>query len=260
MTGGDESPTDVVLEQRGTTLVITINRPSQRNAVTATVALGVARGLDELDQSPDLRVGVITGAGGCFSAGLDLKEFARGLSSAVPGRGFAGIVERPPRKPLIAAVEGWALGGGFEIVLACDLAVAGATARFGLPEVRRGLAARGGGALRLPRRLPRAVALEVLLTGEPMSAERAERFGLLNRVVPDGQALTAALELADLIGRNAPLSVQASKEVALASVDWPSDTSFERQRAYFDPVFASEDAGEGSAAFQERREPRWTGR
>ncbi|MER7007888.1 crotonase/enoyl-CoA hydratase family protein [Dactylosporangium sp. NPDC000555] len=254
------SDQDVLLARRESTLVITINRASQRNAINASVAAGLADALTELDETPTLAAAVIQGAGGNFSAGLDLKAFARGERASVPGRGFAGIVESPPRKPLIAAVEGWALGGGFEIVLACDLTVAGESARFGLPEVRRGLVARGGGAFRLPRRLPHAVAMEVLLTGEPLSAARAERFGLINRVVADGHAIDAAIDLAGLIARNAPLSVAASKRVLIESADWPVGTGFERQRHHFDPVFASSDAREGAAAFRERREPTWTGR
>ena len=172
-------------------------------------------------------------------------------------RGFACIVERPPAKPLIAAVEGWALGGGFEIVLACDLVTAGKSARFGLPEVRRGLAARGGGVFRLPRRLPHALAMELIVTGVPLDADRAERFGLVNRLVDDGQALAAALELAAQVAANAPMSVRASKAVATESADWPLAEGFQRQRAYLEPVFASRDAAEGVAAFRERRDPVW---
>jgi enoyl-CoA hydratase len=257
---GARASAEVVLRQDHATLIVTINRPTQRNAINSAVAAGLAQAMEQLDETPALAVGIICGADDCFSAGLDLKAFARGESASVAGRGFAGIVEKPPRKPVLAAVEGWALGGGFEIVLACDLVVAGRSARFGLPEVRRGLAPRGGGAFRLPRRVPRAVALEVLLTGEAMSAQRAERLGLINRVVADGQALAAATDLAQLIGRNAPLSVQATKQVAIESVDWPSDMCFDWQRSYFEQVFASDDAHEGAAAFRERRQPTWKGR
>lgn len=251
---------DVLIERRDATLVITINRPRQRNAINASISRILAHAFAELDDSADLSVAVIQGSGGSFSAGLDLKAFARGERAWVEGRGFAGLVEAPPAKPVIAAVEGWALGGGFEIVLACDMAVAGQSARFGLPEVRRGLVARGGGAFRLPRRMPYALAMEVLLTGEPLSAERAERFGLVNRIVPDGTALSAALELAGLVSRNAPLSVAASKAVVVDSADWPVNSGFELQRPYFDPVFASEDAQEGATAFRDRRDPIWRGR
>ena len=236
---------------------MTINRPGQRNAVNRAVAVALADALDELDRRPDLRVGVLTGAGGNFSAGMDLKAFAAGQRPVTPGRGFAGLVQAPPRKPLVAAVEGWALGGGFEMVLACDLVVAADGARFGLPEVSRGLAARGGGAFRLPRRIPHALAMEILLTGEPIDAIAAERFGLINRLTPDGQALDAALELGRLVARNAPLAVTASKAVALESATWTVAEAFDRQDQFFDPVFASADAKEGATAFRERREPTW---
>jgi enoyl-CoA hydratase len=250
----------VLLERSGRTLAITINRPEQRNAIDAAVAGALADAFTTLDEDPSLSAAVIHGAGGNFSAGLDLKALARGERASVDGRGFAGLVEAPPAKPLIAAVEGWALGGGFEIVLACDLVVAGTGAKFGLPEVTRGLAARGGGAFRLPRRVPYALAMEILLTGTPITAERAERFGLLNRVVDDGAALASAMDLAALVTRNAPLSVRATKRVVIESADWPITRGFELQRPLIEPVFASEDAREGAAAFRDHREPRWVGR
>jgi enoyl-CoA hydratase len=251
---------EVIVERDGSVLVITLNRPEQRNAVNAAVSEGVAGALTELDESPELSVAVLTGAAGCFSAGMDLKAFARGERTSIDGRGFAGLVEAPPTKPIIAAIEGWALGGGFEMALACDLAIASTSARFGLPEVRRGLVARGGGAFRLPRRLPYAVAMEMLLTGETMTAERAEHFGLINRVVPEGQARQAAVKLGRAVARNAPLAVAASKAVVAQSAEWPVGSGFQRQREYFDVVFASDDAREGAAAFRDRREPVWQGR
>jgi enoyl-CoA hydratase len=256
MTGAD----DVLVEAADGVLTIAINRPGQRNAVTLAVAERIAAALDELDGRADLAVGVLTGTGGTFCAGMDLKRFLAGEQAHVPGRGFGGLVEAPPRKPLIAAVEGWALGGGFELVLACDLVVAGEGARFGLPEARRGLIARAGGAVRLPRRLPRAIALELLLTGEPLAAGRAAAHGLVNRVVPDGGALAAARELAATIAANAPLAVAAAKALALDSAAWPEAEIFARQAAYTELVFASDDAREGAAAFAERRTPRWQGR
>lgn len=248
---------DVLVRRDSGILVVTINRPGQRNAVNGAVSAGIAAALDELDRDRALRAGVLHGTGPAFCAGMDLKAFAAGEQIKDPERGFAGLVERPPAKPLIAAVEGWALGGGFEIVLACDLVTAGKSARFGLPEARRGLAARGGGAFRLPRRLPRAVALELIMTGNPLDADRAERFGLVNRLVDDGQALTAALELAAQVAASAPMSVRACKAVALDSADWSLTEGFERQKAYLEPVFASRDAVEGVAAFRERRDPDW---
>jgi len=255
----DEVP-PVLVEQRDRVLVITINRPQAKNAVNAAVSRGLADAMDRLDDDPGLSVGVLTGAGSSFCAGMDLKAFAAGEQIRDPARGFAGLVERPPAKPLIAAVEGWALGGGFEIVLACDMVTAGKGARFGLPEVRRGLAARGGGVFRLPRRLPQAVAMELIMTGAPLDAARAEHFGLVNRLVDDGQALAAALELAAQVAASAPMSVRASKAVAIDSAGWPLAEGFERQRAYLEPVFASQDAAEGVAAFRDRRDPVWQDR
>lgn len=254
------SASEVLVEASGGILTITIDRPQQRNAMTLAAATEIARALDELDSSSALSVGIITGNGGTFCAGMDLKRFQLGERPSLPGRGFAGLVESPPQKPLIAAVEGWALGGGFEIVLACDLVVAGHGARFGLPEVKRGLVARGGGMLRLPQRLPRAIALEMLLTGDPMPAERAAAFGLVNEVVETGGALAAAQALAARIGQNAPLAVAASKKIALASAEWPESESFMRQQPISDAVFASVDATEGAAAFAEKRAPAWLSR
>jgi enoyl-CoA hydratase len=248
---------DVMVTTGKGIMVITLNRPDQRNAVNGAVSSGIAKALDLLDSSPDLHVGVLRGTGRGFCAGLDMKAFAAGEQVRDPVRGFGGIVERAPAKPLIAAVEGFAFGGGFEIVLSCDLVTAGKSAQFGLPEVRRGLAARGGGVFRLPRRLPQAVAMEVILTGAPLSAERAAHFGLVNRLVDDGQALAAALELAGLIAANAPMSVRASKQIAVESADWPLAEGFARQRDLLDPVFNSQDAREGIAAFRERRDPVW---
>ncbi len=250
----------VLVRERDGVLTITINRPRKRNAVNREVAEGISAALDRLDSEQALRVGVLTGAGGTFSSGLDLGAFARGESARSATRGFAGIVECPPLKPLIGAAEGWAVGGGLEILLCCDLLVAARTARFGLPEVTRGLVARGGGAIRLVQRLPRARALEMLLTGEPMTADEAHHFGLVNRVVHEGQALQHATELAGLIAANAPLAVEASKRVTLESAQWPADEAFARQGAIVQPVFDSADAREGALAFAERRQPRWSGR
>jgi enoyl-CoA hydratase len=240
-------------------MIVTIDRPERRNAINLSVAQHLAAAFDELDDSPDLRVAVLRGAGDTFSAGADLRAAARGERSYVPGRGFAGLAERPPAKPLIAAVEGWALGGGFEIVLACDLVVAGAGARFGLPEVRRGLVAGGGGALRLPQRLPRAIAMEILLGGEPIGAHRAADLGLVNRVVPDGQALAAARELAGVVALGAPLALRAAKRVVTESPSWPPEQAFAKQSEILEPLFRSADVQEGIAAFREKRQPDWRG-
>jgi enoyl-CoA hydratase len=251
---------EVLVERRGAVQVITLNRPRARNALDAAVARGVAEAVDELDRSDELRAGVLTGAGGFFSAGMDLKAFLRGETPEIEGRGLCGITVTPPRKPLVAAVEGWALAGGFELVLACDLVVAGRTARFGVPEVKRSLVAAGGAALLLPHRVPRAIALEMLLTGEPIDAERAAAVGLVNRVVDEGAALDAAVELAEAIAANGPLAVAATKQIVQSSPSWAPQEVYARQQAIVGPVMASEDAREGSAAFAERRDPVWRGR
>jgi enoyl-CoA hydratase len=240
-------------------LTITIERPEARNAVNLEVAEGIAGALDRLDAEDELRAGVLTGAGGTFCAGMDLKAFAAGERPHVEGRGFAGIVQRAARKPLIAAVEGWALAGGFEVALACDVIVAARDARFGIPEVRRGLVAAGGALLRLPRRIPYHVAMELALTGEPIGAERAYALGAVNRLAEPGGALAAAQELAAAIARNGPLALDASKRIVASAVDWPAEEAWNRQREIVAPVFASQDAREGAVAFAEKREPVWKG-
>jgi enoyl-CoA hydratase len=251
---------EVLVERRGHVQVITINRPDAKNALNAGVATAVAAAVDELDSDDDLRVGVLTGAGGTFSAGMDLKAFLRGETPAIEGRGLCGITETPPRKPLIGAVEGWALAGGFELLLACDLVVAAETARFGVPEVKRGLIAGGGAAFLLARRVPRALALELLLTGEPIDAPRAAAIGLVNRLAPEGGALDAAVELAEVIAANGPLAVAVSKQIANATEDWTLAEGWQKQGELMLPVFVSEDAREGATAFAEKRAPVWTGR
>ena len=203
------SAVSVLTEERDGVLLITLNRPDQRNAVNLAVAEGIAAALDRLDGSPDLRVGVLTGAGKGFCAGMDLKAFVAGERPYVEGRGFAGIVRRPPEKPLIAAVEGFAVAGGFEIALCCDLLVAARGARFGIPEVTRGLVAAGGALLRLPRRIPYHLAMELALTGELVDAERMAEVGRVSRLVEPGEAVTAALELAETIAANGPLALAA---------------------------------------------------
>jgi enoyl-CoA hydratase len=236
----------------GDVLVVTIDRPEARNAVNLAVAEGIAAALERLDADDELRVGILTGAGGTFCAGMDLKAFVAGERPYVAGRGFAGIVQGPPRKPLIAAVEGWAVAGGFEIALACDLIVAARDARFGIPEVKRGLVAAGGALLRLPRR----VALELGLTGDPIGAERAYQMGLVCRLVEPGEALAAALELARAIAANGPLAVDATKRIVVVD----EAGQWERQAEIVAPVFASDDAREGARAFAEKRAPVWRGR
>jgi enoyl-CoA hydratase len=241
-------------------LTITICRPEARNAVDLAVARALAAAMQKLDTSEDLHVGLLQGAGGTFSAGADLKAIARGERAILVPGGFAGFVETPPAKPLIAAVEGYALGGGFEMALCCDLVVASDTARFGLPEVKRGLLASAGGLLRLPRQLPPRLALELALTGEPIDARVALQHGLINRVVPVGQALEHARALAVSISANGPLAVRASKQIMRESQDWPASEAFQRQKAITEPVFASADAREGARAFAEKRPAVWQGR
>jgi enoyl-CoA hydratase len=239
--------------------VITINRPEARNAVNGEVARGIAAAVEEFDGSADVRVLILTGAGGTFSAGMDLKGFLAGESPNVAGRGFGGIAERPPVKPVIAAVEGYALAGGFEIALSCDMIVASEAARFGLPEVRRGLVAGAGGLLRLPRRVPYHLAMEIALTGEHFTAERLRQAGLVSSVVGVGEALAGARELAARVAQGAPLGVAASKRVIVESADWDSGEAFARQGEVIGPVFVSADAMEGAAAFAEKRAPVWRG-
>jgi enoyl-CoA hydratase/carnithine racemase len=254
----DESA--VLTERRERVLLITINRPDQRNAVNAAVAAGIAGALDELDGEDNLSVGVLTGAGKGFCAGMDLKAFVAGERPYAEGRGFAGIVERPAEKPLIAAVEGFAVAGGLEVALACDLIVASRGARLGVPEVKRSLVAAGGALMRLPRTLPKNVAMELALTGEPIEAERGYELGLVNRLTEPGGALQAALELAEVIAANGPLALRATKQILSQAADWPDDEFFARQREIADPVMRSEDAREGATAFAEKRPPVWKGR
>jgi len=251
---------EVLVDAADGILTITINRPEARNAMTLAAAKLIAAALDELDSRDDLRIGILTGAGGTFCAGMDLKGFLRGERPSLPDRGFGGLTRKPPSKPLIAAVEGYALAGGFELVLACDLVVASDKAQFGVPEVKRGLAATAGGLVRLPRQLPYRIALELALTGDMFPATRAYEYGLINRVVPAGEALTEARKLAQTIAANGPLSVAASKRVVIESQDWPAAEVWDRQAALTEHVFTSADAREGSAAFAEKRKPVWQGR
>src|SRR5689334_2409173 len=239
--------------------VITINRPEARNAINGAVARGIAAAVDDLEASREVRVLVLTGAGGTFSAGMDLKGFLTGDAPVAAGRGFGGIVESPPAKPLIAAVEGYALAGGFELALACDLVVASETARFGLPEVRRGLVAGAGGLLRLPRRIPYHIAMEIALTGEHYPAQRLAEAGLVNRVVPAGEAVASAIELGRKVAAGAPLALAATKRVVAESGDWAAAEMFARQGEIIGPVFTTKDATEGAMAFAEKRPPVWRG-
>lgn len=249
----------VSIDIRGNAQIMTLNHPERRNAATHEMAEAMAAALDALDENPVVQVGIVTGAGGTFCSGMDLKSFLQGNRPFVPGRGFCGITQKPPRKPLIAAVEGHAVAGGFEIALACDMIVATSTAQFGLPEVKRGLVAVAGGLLRLPKRLPYHIAMECILTGENLSAERAYSYGLVNRLVDPGQALVEALKLGDIVAANGPMALAASKRVVQESSDWSQAEMFERQAAITDQVFVSQDAREGATAFAEKRKPVWMG-
>ncbi len=250
----------VLVAVQDRTLVITLNRPEVRNALNAEVAFAVADALDRLDADPDVTVGVLTGAGGTFSAGMDLRAFAAtGERPQVPGRGLAGLTETPPRKPLLAAVEGYALAGGCELALACDLITAAEDAAFGIPEVRRGLMAGSGGLVALPRRIPASIAMEYALTGRNMPAAEAYRWGLVNRLTSSGGALDAALELAAEIAGNGPLAVRATKQVLTESAYWTAEQLWPRQKEILAGVVGSDDATEGARAFVEKRSPVWRG-
>ncbi|WP_405144427.1 crotonase/enoyl-CoA hydratase family protein [Sphaerisporangium sp. NBC_01403] len=250
---------EVLVEVEGGIAVITINRPQARNAINGNVARAVVAALDELEERKDVSAYVLTGAGGTFSAGMDLKGFLTGDFPLVEGRGFGGLTERPPRKPIVAAVEGYALAGGFELVLACDIVVASEEAKFGLPEPRRGLVAAAGGVMRLPRRIPYHIAMEIALTGDHYPASRLYELGLVNRVTPAGEALATAKEIAAKIAANAPLALLATKRVLVESADWSRDEMFAKQGEIINPVFGSKDAMEGAAAFAEKRAPNWAG-
>ena len=250
---------EVQIERDAGIIVITINRPEARNAINRAVSDGVRAAIDELERDAGLRVGILTGAGGVFSAGMDLKAFLRGEMTEVVDRGLLGIVLTPPKKPLIAAVEGYALAGGFEVTLACDLLVAARDAKFGIPEVKRGLAASAGGLIRLPRLIPQRIAMEMALTGDMYPAEFLDRHGLINHLVEPGQALAEARRLARRILNNAPLSLAASKRVIVEQRDWTLDEMFARQKAITGGLMGSEDAREGATAFACKRDPVWKG-
>jgi enoyl-CoA hydratase len=249
---------EVLVEHIAGVSVITINRPQARNAINRAVMAGMAAAFAELDERDDLIVGILTGAGGSFCAGMDLKAF---LNNEIGGdQELGGGPPKTPRKPMIAAVEGWALAGGCELALGCDLIVAAEDAKFGIPEVKRGLVAGGGGLLRLPRLIPPAIAKEMALTGDPFSAVDAYRYGLVNQLTPTGGAVEGALALAARITSNGPLAVAATKEILDGAADWTLTEGWHKQTAILAPVFASEDANEGALSFAEKRLPVWKGR
>jgi enoyl-CoA hydratase len=240
--------------------IITVNRPEARNAINYETAQELLKAFEALDANPDVVAGILTGANNTFCSGMDLKAFAKtGQRPYAGDRGFAGLCEKPPRKPLIAAIEGYALAGGFEMALACDLIVAASNATFGVPEVKRGIVPGSGGMLRLPSRIPYHVAMEAVLTGEMMSAQRMNQYGLINRLVEPGKALETALELARLIAANGPLAVQTAKQIVVQSRDWRQADMFDLQRPRIAHIFTSADAREGATAFAEKRKPVWRG-
>jgi enoyl-CoA hydratase len=248
----------IKLERDGHVLVITICRPELRNAIDRATSEAIAQAMDLLDSDSNLTVGILTGEGAHFCSGMDLKAFLRGERVELPGRGLAGIIETPPRKPVIAAVEGYALAGGFEMALACDLMIAAENAQFGLPEVKRGLIAGSGGLMRLPLRIPRQIAMQYALTGDMMSAAEARQWGLVNELCTPGEALATAKVWAHKIAANAPLAMQASKQVVAESLHWPAEERWQRQNALLETIIQSNDAREGASAFSEKRQPLWT--
>ncbi len=250
---------EVLTEVRGGVLIVTINRPEAKNAMNKAAAEAISAAMDRLDAEPELRVAVLTGAGGTFCSGMDLKGFLRGETPSIPGRGFGVLSQWTPNKPVIAAVEGYALAGGMELAMACDLIVAASTAKFGIPEAKRSLVAAGGGVLVLPRQIPPRIAMELALTGDFISAQRAYELGFINRVV-EGSVIDAALELASVIAANGPLALAASKKVIRASHEWKNETMWEQQMEIVGPVFVSADAREGATAFAEKRKPNWQGK
>jgi enoyl-CoA hydratase len=249
----------VELERRGAIALVTLNRPEARNAVSPEVSRTMATILDDVEADATLRAVVLTGRGEVFSAGADLKVVAQGNANEIArGKGgFAGIVTRDFPKPLIAAVNGPALAGGFEIVLSCDLVVAADTSRFGIPEVKRGLMAAAGGLIRLPKRVPLAIALELAMTGDPIDASRALQLGLVNRVVAADHVVDEAIALAERIGENSPAAVRASRQLVREAAELTEAEGWKRTIELMTPVFESGDAIEGATAFAEKRPPVW---
>lgn len=250
----------ILFERVGHVAVLTINRPQRRNSFDLAAAQAMEAAVDRFEADPELRVAVVTGAGGTFSAGQDMKAAARGEIARTERRGGCGIMLEPPAKPVIAAVEGHALGGGLELCLACDLIVAARDARMGLPEVSRAVPAMGGGLFRLPRRIPYHRAMELVLTGKPLTAVEFHDLGLVNRLAEPGESLAVALELAAEIAANGPVAVRASAAVVRRSQEWEDRQSWDLQTPLIEPVLESEDFKEGLAAFAEKRPAVWKGR
>ncbi len=250
---------EVFTEVEGGVLIVTINRPEAKNAMNKAAAEAISAAMDRLEAEDDLRVAILTGAGGTFCSGMDLKGFLRGESPSVPGRGFGGLSQWTPKKPVIAAVDGYALAGGMELALSCDLIVANVNSKFGIPEAKRGLAAAAGGLIKLPRQIPPRIAMELALTGDFIDAKRAYELGFINRLT-EGPSIDGAKELAARIAENGPLALIASKAIVRDSHEWSEAEMWDKQAAYIAPVFTSSDAREGAAAFAEKRKPNWQGK
>jgi enoyl-CoA hydratase len=250
---------EVLTEVEDGILIVTINRPEAKNAMNKAAAEGIAAAMDRLKAEDGLRCAILTGAGGTFCSGMDLKGFLRGESPSIPGRGFGGLSQWTPKKPVIAAVDGYALAGGMELALSCDLIVANAGSKFGIPEAKRGLAAAAGGLIKLPRQIPPRIAMELALTGDFIDAKRAYELGFINRIV-EGPAIDGAKELARRIAENGPLALIASKAIVRESHEWTDADMWDKQAVHIAPVFTSQDAREGAAAFAEKRKPNWQGK
>lgn len=249
----------ILTEKRGNIFIITINRPEAKNAFDRATATEMNKAIDRFEEDPELFIAIITGAGGTFSAGADLKAAARGERASTERGGF-GIFAKPPKKPVIAAVEGYAVAGGMELCLSCDMIVAANDSRLGLPEVRHNLVAVGGGLFRLPKRMPYHLVMELALTADMLPAEHFHRFGVVNHLTEPGKALEGALALAERIIVNGPTAQIATKEIIRRAYEWTEEEAWQKQQEYARVALESEDRKEGLKAFAEKRKPVWAGR